>query len=201
VPHYKPSHRSRYPGQAPIPIQAPRRPGVDPPGVNKFTCSSCAIDYPVPEGRKPLCPLCDALKQMESLRQQILALGQERDLLEGDLVRARREANVVATMRDALSIADPVDAAEIKAIAYRWRADPGLVAVSPVRLQVDESSKRRLAIQVQVRGGGDPSTEFFVPTSVGGVVFAESYEELVKARGAVEAMKQYAQAIAGKLAS
>lgn len=185
-------------GRAPVailPVQARRESG-DVLGVGRYTCSACRIDYQQSDNMKPQCPLCDAKNEMDSLRAQILAMGQEIGMLQQDLQRARAESRVVDAMRQAFSIAEPSDRANIKSIVYQWRENQSGVSVGCVRLS--KPGKPRWALEVRFRDGRDG--EFFVPESIGGVVFVESYRDLVNAQGTVAAMKQMAQSIAGTLA-
>ena len=182
-----------------MPVQGKRGQG-DAPGTSKYSCSTCKIDYHVAEGRNAVCPLCEANRIVESLREQVHSMAQQVSMLEDDLRRARNESSLVDAMREALTLADPEEVAEIKAIAYRWRDDPGQIAVKAVKPRSHGTFRggSKIALEVAPRSG---ESEYFVPSSVGGVAFVESYGDLVKARGNVKAMEQYAQAIAGKLAS
>lgn len=174
-----------------FPIQG-RRGAGDIDGASKYSCSSCRIDYHVKEGLRAVCPLCEAEDRNAALRRQIDTLAQELEMVKGDLKRAQSEADIMQTMRHALSMAEATDIAEIKAIAYRWRADPHNISVRTMQM----NKQRKLAIELQSRQG---DCEVFIPISVGGVVFVASFHDLIKARGTVRAMDGYAQAIAGKL--
>lgn len=173
-----------------FPVQGKRGPG-DVSGTTKVSCSSCRIDYHIKNGMKSVCPLCDSLEVVDSLRVQIGNLAQELEMTKKDLVRAQSESDAMQTMRSAISIADIEDVAEIKGIAYRWRSDPDQIVV------LGSKAKKRVGIEIRRRDGGD--SEFFYPMSVGGVAFVAAYHDLVKARGAERAMDGYAQAVAEKL--
>lgn len=179
---------------ASIPVQGRRGPG-DAQNMVKFTCSGCRIDYQMRETQKAVCPLCDEKDRNEHLRIQIDTLAQELEMTRKDLERARSESDLVQTMRHALLVAEPDDLAQIKAIVYRWRADPDNYVV--LGASKGRGRNRSIVIELRQRKG---DSEFFVPTSVGGVAFVASYYDLVKARGAARAMEGYAQAMAPYLA-
>ena len=171
-----------------LPVQGRRSASVN--GA-RYACSLCRIDYEVATGRKATCPMCEMKKEMGALREQIQTMAQEQYLLKDDLRRAEMRSNLTETLREGLDLAEFEDLAMIKAIAYRWRADPDNFEVRALLLQ------GRAALEVCASGG---AVEFFVPTSVGGVVFVETYMALVNAQGRLKAMERYAQAIAAKLA-
>lgn len=123
-------------------------------------------------------------------------MGQEIGMLQQDLQRARAESRIVDAMRQAFSIAESSDRANIKSIVYQWRENQSGISVGCARLS--SPGRPRWALEVRFRDGRDD--EFFVPESIGGVVFVESYRDLVSAQGTVAAMKQMAQSIAGTLA-
>lgn len=179
-----------------MPVQAKR--GTGGTGMSRYSCSACKIDYQVGDGRKALCPLCDAKAVIESLREQIQNAAQETYMLQGDLERAQTHSSLVGTLREALHIADFEDAAMIKAIAYRWRADPDSLEVMAIRGGGRYQGQTKVMLEICPESG---EREHFVPSSVGGVAFVETYDELVRSMGVTKAMQQYVQAIAAKLAS
>ena len=179
-----------------LPVQGKRGAG-DAPGLEKYSCSACRIDYQVHEGRKALCPLCEAREEIATLRQHLDSMSQQTMILESDLERARNESSMIDAMRQALSLAESGDVAEIKAIAYRWRSEPQRIVVQCC-MSPDDGS--RWALKVRERNRPSGATEVFVPQSVGGVAFVETFRDLMRARGSVKAMEGYSQAIADNLA-
>ena len=190
--HYRTPDHKRY---QPLPVQGKR--ASDTPGLDKYACSKCRIDYSVLQGQSAICPLCESKQESESLRRQVDSLARKVELLETDLEVARSESSMVDAMRQALALADPEDVAEIKAIAYRWRDDPQKLVVLATNVS-PTGSKWALETRQRNRPGGN--TDVFVPVSVGGVAFVETYRDLTKARGNVRAMEGYSQAIASQLA-
>lgn len=188
------SEKSRFRETKKMPVQAPRGQGRV-RGMELFSCSGCNIDYHLRRGSKPVCPLCEANRQIEDLREHIATMGREAGLLESDLARAKSETSTFHAMKEGFSLCEPEDVAEIKSIAYRWRDDPTMIVRG---VEAGGESK------VEVRGlqleMSDGRVEYFAPTSVGGLIFVESYVELVKSRGTRKAMESYADAVAGKLA-
>lgn len=166
-------------------------------GDGRGKCSSCRIEYPVDHGRVPVCPLCEKIHEVESLRQQIGDMALEAQMLKSDLERAEVRSDLVGTLRESLNLADPEDLAMLKAIAYRWRAEQDTFHVTVVR-RLGRLGRRSV---LEIRPGHDREREYFEPTSVGGVAFVDTYEDLVKAQGHVPAMQHYARAIAGRLTS
>lgn len=179
-------------------VQGKRGPGEF-EGTTKYTCSLCMIDYHVVEGNHAVCPLCDANREMEALREQLHSTSQQVGLLQSDLRRARAEADLVTAMRESLDLTDSQDMAEMKAIAYRWRANPDKVVVQYTTPKVGRfADGSDIALTVHLREG-QRKHEVFVPSSIGGVAFARFYADLCRARGNVQAMNGYTQAMAKQL--
>jgi hypothetical protein len=175
-----------------LPAQARRGEG-DVPGTTRYTCSKCRIDYHGDSGERPACPLCEAEEEMESLREQILTLAQEKGMIKDDLRRALSQLDMATSLHDSLELADWEDLAFIKSVAYRLREDPSLDVLT-TSTKKDGKMRRALLVSDQ------DDTERHVPVSVGGVAFAETYNLLIKSMGALGAKKQFMQAVADRLA-
>jgi len=154
-----------------------------------YRCSLCQIDYRIQHSQHPVCPLCEANREMEALRQEIARMAQESDLREQDLHQAEALGDLASLLREALSLAEFEDLAQIKAMVYRYRADPDNVSVTAGL----HGGNR--AIYLRDRGGHDE----WRPTSIGGKAFADTYADLIKARGQARAMEICAEVVAGRL--
>ena len=169
----------------------------------QFMCSLCGIRYTVPKGDHPICPLCDANKQIQQLRAALRQSSETAANTQEQVQRLKVELDDVEAIREAISVTGIEDLTFLKSALYRYRADPtiSLQALQPSGNRSKKAQANRFVLEK--RSGGydtdDQIYEGYVCTSIGGLAIANYFRNITRQQGAKTAMLRLTRAFSQEL--
>jgi hypothetical protein len=160
------------------------------PRVETFDCGRHELTY---RSTRAGCPLCDAERQLKSMRESLTSVVNENTMLKEENARLKTRADLIESFREATHLLDDEDTSFLKTVLYQWR-DRKSISLRLLYEFRDRPTGRRRRESVKTPVGflvvprqGDAWAHTF--SSIGGMSIAANYEEATQAFGPTDGMK------------
>lgn len=157
--------------------------------VQSYDCGIHEISY---KSIRPGCPLCEADREIDSLRDALHKLKNEVAVLHEQNVRLEAQTNFVYAIKEATALLGEDDMAFLKAVLYEWRDTKAL------GLKVTHGGDDRQANGfIAMPRRGEPYAH--ACSSVGGLAIVEYFDEATNSVGNAKAMEMLVRGMADHL--
>lgn len=158
--------------------------------ATQYSCTQCQISYYEP-GRRPVCPLCDAYRQLDDMRKALRETQRRMEALYNVNERLKAQTDISYSIREATDLLDDHDLLFFKTVLYQWKLDRS------VSLKITHSAPLPIPAERRIK---EPKPNGFLVmprgeepyahacTSMGGLAIAEYYEEALHTVGAAAAI-------------
>lgn len=161
-----------------------------------FECGIHAITYMAFQAG---CPVCQAERDVSSMREAIRELKQKLEYVTNENLKLRTQTDIVSAIREAALILNDDDLEFFKVVLYQWRDEKS------VSLKTTHGARMK-----QRKGEPLPANGFIVMprqgdpyghtcTSMGGVAIAEYFDEATNTVGPAKAMEFLVKGLASQL--
>jgi hypothetical protein len=167
------------------PSSSPRFSRAKPPELKQFECGIHAVTY---MSHHAGCPVCQAERDLESMRNAVRELKQKLEFVSEENHRLQTQVDIVTAIREAALILDDNDLEFLKVVLYQWRdaKSIGLKTTHGARMKQRKGEPLPANGFIVMPRQGDPYGH--VCTSMGGVAIAEYFDEATNTVGPARAM-------------
>lgn len=162
---------------------------------SQFECGICSITY---KALNPGCPLCEATRELRTMREALTMAKNMADAATTTANRAQRDADLMHCIKEAGTMLNDDDRSFLKVVLYQWRDKKSVGALKVTRSKdpTDETKMSANGFLVVPRDG-EPYAH--TCSSIGGMAIASHFDEAVRALGQSDAMSMLSRGLATML--